>query len=425
MDQFFSILDSVLRSEESEHSRTKNILLAEYREQASARYHALAVPNPKDKNWAKLANLALPAGSFQPPVEPRILSAQPAELQDDLAGMIEISENEIRFKLTDFCRESGVVACDLQTAAKDHSKLFEKSQTTALLNKSNKVAAFTNGASRHGFLLFIPRMLKIKKPIEIRWKLNRANSVLPATCLIVLDEQASATVINRQESDITGGGAIATSSWNLHLGDSAALRVLEMQNYGKNIWNFSNQQIVLGKDALLEHLLLDKGSAVLQRNLSVTLQKDGGKAEITGIYTPQAGQHFVIDTFQNHLASDTTSDLLFGGVLKDDAFSLWKGNIYVSEGTKGTDGFQRNKNLLLSEAAHAEAIPGLEIIADDVRCSHAVTLSSVDAEQLFFLRSRGISEKEAQDLIVSGFLESAATRIRDQELKERILEALN
>jgi len=414
-----------MQSIEGRHSLLENRLLAEQQQQAIANYHALAAPNLKEKNWTKLANLALPAREYQAAPEPRVLAAQPAELPDDLAGVIEISEDEIQFTLNDACVKGGVIACDLKTAAKDHVEIYRKAHADAQFSKSEKIAAFTNGASRHGFLLYVPRVFKVEKPIEIRWKLNNAYTVLPATCLIVLDEQASAVVINRQASEIDDGGAIAASSWYVQMADAAALRILEMQNYGKNIWAFINEQVTLGRDALLEYLLLDKGSAVLQRNLRVTLEKDGGKAEITGIYTPQAGQHFVIDTFQNHLASDTISDLLFGGVLEDDAFSLWKGNIYVSEGTKGTDGFQRNKNLLLSEAAHAESIPGLEINTDDVRCSHAVTLSSVDEEQLFFLRSRGIGEKEAQDLIVSGFLESAATRIRDQKLKERVLEALN
>ena len=425
MDQLFTILDSVLQSVEKEQPLPENHSLTKHQQLAIARYHSLAVPNSKDKNWAKLANLALPARSYQAAPEPRILSTNPAGLADDLAGVIEVSENEIQFTLNDVCVKAGVVACDLKTASEKHVEIYEKVQSTAHFSGSGKVAAFTNGASRHGFLFYVPRAIHVEKPIEIRWKLHQTNAVLPASCLIVLEEQASAVVINRQESELTGGSAIATSNWIVQMGDGAALRILEMQNYGKDIWAFVNEQLTLGRDALLEYLLLDKGSAVLQRNLRVTLEKDGGKAEITGIYNPQAGQHFVIDTFQNHLASDTTSDLLFGGVLEDDAFSLWKGNIYVSEGTKGTDGFQRNKNLLLSEAAHAESIPGLEINADDVRCSHAVTLSSVDEEQLFFLRSRGICEKEAQDLIVSGFLESAATRIRDQKLKERMLKALD
>jgi Fe-S cluster assembly protein SufD len=219
--------------------------------------------------------------------------------------------------------------------------------------------------------------------------------------------------------------AITSLVLALDLREEANLHLLETQQYGRGIWAFINEASRLAAGASLDQFVLDTGSTVNKRVLTSSLQGDCSQATITGIYSPQNGQVYLYDTHQNHNASHTTSDLLFNGVLDGSSYSLWKGNVYVAEGTHGADGFQINRNLLLDEAAHAESIPGLEIIADDVRCSHAVTLSSVDPDQMFFLESRGIGAAEAEELIVSGFLEAASNRMKDKRLQEIIRKALD
>ena len=146
---------------------------------------------------------------------------------------------------------------------------------------------------------------------------------------------------------------------------------------------------------------------------------------MTGVYLPKSSQKYFYNTQQNHLASDTTSTLMFKGVLEDAAYTLWKGNIYVKECARGTDGYQLNNTLLLNPATHAESIPGLEISTDDVKCSHGVTLSSVDKDQLFYLQTRGIGEVEGKNLIVDGFIRSAFKRIKSTELQEYVRKYLD
>jgi len=421
MEKLFLILDEIKASAEPAAAVAGNRWLSNQQTQACMRYDLLPVPNPREKSWSKLASLQIPKKPFRLAAIPQVKHLHSAGQDKSRSGRVDIREDALDFRLDEQAAKIGVILCDLENAAEKHPQLLEQIYGKFAQSQPGKIAEFTAGMGRYGFLLYVPGNTKIEKPVEITTHLSSDGTVLPATAVVILEESASIPLVMRQTSEgADNQNTISTMNLMVEIGDGAVLRFLEVQKFGKAAWNFTSELFLIGQDASLEHLLLDTGSAVIQRKLTVVLEGAGGQANITGIYTPHAGQVFTYDTHQNHLASNTTSDLLFGGVLSDDAYTLWKGNVYVAEGTKGTDGFQRNQNLLLAEGAHAESIPGLEIIADDVRCSHAVTLSSLDPEQLFFLQSRGIGKEEAGQLIVSGFLESAATRIKDEQLKENI-----
>jgi len=146
------------------------------------------------------------------------------------------------------------------------------------------------------------------------------------------------------------------------------------------------------------------------------LKGENSDATLSGIYHAGESRQFIYNTRQDHLASNTISNLLFKGVLSKNAYALWQGNIFVGYGTHGVDGYQMNRNLLLGENVQAQSIPGLEILTDDVKCSHGVAMSSIDEDQLFYLSSRGIDETTAAKLIVDGFIEDGLKRIKDKRL---------
>jgi Fe-S cluster assembly protein SufD len=150
----------------------------------------------------------------------------------------------------------------------------------------------------------------------------------------------------------------------------------------------------------------------------------GSSARVTGAYAGHGQQHLDFDTTQEHAAPSTTSDLAFRGVLEDTATAVWRGMIKVDPGAQQTDAFQESRNLLLSKRAHADAIPGLEIEANEVRCTHAAAIAQVDPEQLFYLRSRGAGEAEAKRLVIEGFLEALVQRLAEGEVRESISAAL-
>lgn len=423
MEKLFNFFDELKKSYEAEmlssnHNRMKDLQFG-----ALEQYQRMPVPNPREKTWSKLANVEIGELPLRmaPKPEVKVLKNK----NQSIDGEVRINEDMIEYRLDDELRSKGVVLCDLATAAEAQLELLK-----SIIEKNSahfdKIAAITTGISRHGFLLYIPKDIKVERPIEVITRFDQSQTILPISGYVVLDQGASATLFMRSESK-TKGDAAALASMNLlvNVGESAMLHFGESQKLGEKVWYFVNEKFMLERQANLEYLLLDEGSKVNKHNLSIDLTNEGSQATITGIYRLAKDQLYIYDTQQIHEASHSNSDLLFSGVLDDDAYSMWKGNVYVAEGTKGADGFQINKNLLLNEDAHVESIPGLEIIADDVRCSHAVTLSSVDPEQIFYLQTRGISTDEAQKLVVNGFLEAASMRIKDENLLKLVKEELN
>ena len=154
------------------------------------------------------------------------------------------------------------------------------------------------------------------------------------------------------------------------------------------------------------------------------LAGQGATSRVTGAYFADHEQRLDYDTFQEHIAPNTTSDFAFKGVLRDAASAVWRGMIRVEEGAQKTNAYQENRNLLLSKTAHADSIPGLEILANDVRCTHGATLSQVDREQLFYAMARGLSRQEAERLIVRGFFQDVLDRIELEPVREALGQAL-
>ena len=245
----------------------------------------------------------------------------------------------------------------------------------------------------------------------------------------MLDEGAEAEVWERYSSE---GEGLFNGVVELIVGQGASLRYVCQQDLSDRSWVFATQRAEVERDANLEWVALGFGSARGKVRMETKLAGRGSSARVTGAYAGTGHQHLDYDTTQEHAAEDTTSDLAFRGVLGERATSVWRGMIRVDPGAQRTDAFQENRNLLLSAKAHADAIPGLEIEADDVRCTHAAAVAQVDAEQLFYLRARGVGEAEAKRMIVEGFLGELVERtgegaIRDMlaaELERRLGELL-
>jgi len=146
---------------------------------------------------------------------------------------------------------------------------------------------------------------------------------------------------------------------------------------------------------------------------------------MSGFYFTDGNQHLDHDTQQNHLAANTTSDLLFKGALLEQSRSVWQGMIYVAPGAQNTDGYQANRNLILSRKARADSIPGLEILADDVRCTHGATVGKINPDEIFYLQSRGIPTKDAQRILVEGFFDPVVQRIPFDGVRKRLVKSVS
>jgi Fe-S cluster assembly protein SufD len=204
----------------------------------------------------------------------------------------------------------------------------------------------------------------------------------------------------------------------------AKLRYVQVQDWGRNVWNFMTERATLAQDATLNSLHVALGSKFSKASIGSHLRGKNTLAEMLGIYFADGDQFFDHHTWQLHESPYGTSDLEFKGALKGNARSVYSGLIKVFEGAQKTDAYQQNRNLVLSRAARADSIPNLEIAANDVRCTHGATVSQVEEEHLFYLQTRGVPRSEAQNLIVEGFFRPIIDRAPNEQVQEFLRTAI-
>jgi Fe-S cluster assembly protein SufD len=240
----------------------------------------------------------------------------------------------------------------------------------------------------------------------------------------VIEPGAQAEVWEQYLSSSEDVEAVFNTVVELVVADNARLRFIAGQNLSERSWIFGTHRAEVGRDARLDWVALGFGSARGRVRMETRLGGPGADARVTGAYASHGRQHIDFDTTQEHAAPSTTSDLAFRGVLQGRSTAVWKGNIIVDPGAQKTDAFQESRNLLISKRAHADAIPGLEIQANDVRCTHAAAVAQVDPEQLFYLRSHGLGEDVAKRLVIEGFLAALVERFEEGPVREVLGEAL-
>jgi Fe-S cluster assembly protein SufD len=278
---------------------------------------------------------------------------------------------------------------------------------------------------RNGVLVYVPRGQRLVEPVRLSVIQDTAGGALDWRALIVLEEGAQAEVWERYAADSDELEGLFNGVVELWVGPGANLRYVCEQELSERSWVFATQRAELQRDASLDWVALGFGSARGKVRMETKLAGPGSSAKVTGAYAGAGTQHLDFDTTQEHAAEHTTSDLAFRGVLADRATAVWRGMIRVDPGAQQTDAFQECRNLLLSPKAHADAIPGLEIEANDVRCTHAAAIAQVDRDQLYYLRSRGLGEPQAKRLIIDGFLQELAERTAEGPVREALSAALD
>jgi Fe-S cluster assembly protein SufD len=275
-----------------------------------------------------------------------------------------------------------------------------------------------------GVLVHVPKGVRLSAPIQIELPIEASGAAVNWRTLIVLEEGAEAEVWEHWSSPSDEVDAVLNSVVELAVGQAATLRYVNTQDISEKAWIFATQRAEVERDGRLDWAALGFGSARGKVRMETKLAGPGSEARVTGGYAGGPGQHLDFDTLQEHAAPNTNSDLAFRGVLAAGSTAVWRGMIKVDPGAQQTDAFQESRNLLLSPEAHADAIPGLEILADDVRCTHAAAIAQVDKDQLFYLTSRGLGDETAKALIIEGFLESLVERLAEGPVRDSISEAL-
>jgi Fe-S cluster assembly protein SufD len=318
----------------------------------------------------------------------------------------------------------GVIVSTIDDALREHADLVRRHLGSVVT--ADDVFTMLNDSSEHrrGSFVYVPRGVAVEQPISLRTIQARTGTLLQQRTLIVLEEGAEAEVWEEYLSGSEDLDGVFNLITELVVADAARLRYVSGQGLSERSWIFGAQRAEVGRDGYLDWVALGFGSARGRVRMETRLGGQGAEARVTGAYASHARQHIDFDTTQEHAAPNTTSDLAFRGVLQGRSSAVWKGNIIVDPGAQKTDAFQESRNLLLSKRAHADAIPGLEIQANDVRCTHAAAVAQVDPEQLFYLRSHGLREDSAKRLVIEGFLAALVERFEEGPVREVLADAL-
>jgi Fe-S cluster assembly protein SufD len=373
------------------------------------RYRALPLPTTKDEHWRFTDLRGFDPDGWTATGE---AAGEPGSmLEVDAAGVVWAGEaglsvhrapEGIRFEpLTD-----------------DHPLLG------TLVGTGEKFAAHNAALWQHGLLVHVPNDVVVEKPLYVRVANTVDGGQLIWRLLVVAEPGSRFSVIEEYVSATDDLAGYFNSAVEIFVHDGAKVEYVNVQSLSRNTWLFGACHAQVERDAELDWVAGGFGSSRGKVWIQNDLVGRGAMSRVTGAYFADGAQHLDYDTYQRHAAPDTTSDFAFKGALRDTASAVWRGMIHVDEGAQKTNAYQENRNLLLSKTAHANSIPGLEILANDVRCTHGATLGQVDREQLFYLMARGLSRAEAERLIVRGFFQDVLDRIELEPVRTALGAAL-
>jgi len=319
--------------------------------------------------------------------------------------------------------DDGLLVLPLTLACEHHAELVDEHIGTVVPADQDVFTELNDAGWTGGALVYVPRGRRVEKPIVLTAISDAAGVALHRRVLIVLEEGAEAEV---WEQHLSGGdeATLLNSVVELRVGQNARLRFVGAQDMNEKSWVFGSQRAEVARDGSLDWVVVGFGGASGKVRTETLLAGEGSHAKVTGAYAPHSRQHIDFHTTQEHGAPNTTSDLAFRGILADRSSAVWRGMIKVDPGAQQTDAFQECRNLLLSKRAHADAIPGLEILANDVRCTHAAAIAQIDKEQLFYLRSRGLPEATSQRLVIEGFMAELVQRFEEGAIRDAMSAAL-
>ena len=300
----------------------------------------------------------------------------------------------------------------------DHPRLHE------LVGWDEKFAAHNAAMWQNGLLVVVGRDVVLEEPLYVRIANAVDNGSLFFRLLVIADAGARFSLIEEYASARPDVRGYSNAVVELFVEDGAKLEYVSLQNLSQETWHFASHHATVGRDAELDWVAGGFGSKKGKIRIQNDLAGPGATSRVTGAYFADATQHLDYDTFQEHIAPNTTSDFAFKGALRDRSTAVWRGMIRVEPNAQKTNAYQENRNLMLSPTTHAIPIPGLEILANDVRCTHGATVSRVDRDELFYAMARGLSRGEAERLIVRGFFQNILDRIEFETVRDALAAAL-
>jgi Fe-S cluster assembly protein SufD len=401
------------------------------RHAAWQRFEELPTPTVREEEWMrtdirlfKLDRFGLPdqtADALPPAQLPHAMLAAGVNLGGHVASFDSFP---LGATLADKWSKQGVLFGSLDDLVTEHGDLlrpyFERHVVDPFKDKFSALQAATWCG---GTLLYVPKNVRIDEPLHSLSALSNGGVDLGKT-LVILDEGSEATMLSETASTSGDTGGLHVGSIELIVEKGARLRYVNLQNWGHEVWHFAHQKAHVGREARLQWTIGALGGRLAKVNQHVALTGPDAEVQVNGVMFTEGRQHLSYNTHQHHQAPYCKSDLLYKAALQDRSRTVWRGMIKVDKDAQRTDAYQRNDNLMLSRDARADSIPGLEIEADDVRCTHGSTSGRVDDQQLFYAMTRGFTRREAVRMIVTGFFQQVFDRITIESVRDALGEAI-
>ena len=405
------------------HHKGEPAWMLDLRLKAWRLYEEIPWPTGTEETWRRTRLIGFKLDDYQPLDGAGAGAELPADVAKSLDEVESVGSLAIvddaprRCTLDPALTKKGVIFTDLDTAVRDHPELVQRYFNTIVATDENKFSALHYALWNSGTIVYVPRNVTIEMPLQAVIAQRAGRFAGLHHTVVVTEEGAAVTLV---EDFLGAEDGMSNSVVELAPGPNSQLHYLHLQNLSDTAWNFTTQRMELSRDSLLRYFIGSWGSRLTKAWINMELNAPGSHGELLGLYFPGGRQHIDHHTNQLHRSANATSDLLIKGALKDRARSVYQGYIKVWPGAQKTNAYQANRNLLLSKHARADSIPGLEIEADDVRCSHGATASQLPEEYVFYLMARGISRPNAERLVVQGFFEEVLDRIPVEGVRNKL-----
>ena len=374
-----------------------------------------------DVSALDLTTLSAYVPANRTPEEARSTVSLEGESEQEGCLLVQINSEVAYLQVPESVVAQGVIFLSLEDAVREHPELVRKYLHKLVAPNKDKFAALHSALWSGGVFLYVPEGVTVEQPVHVVYRLDTPGAVTLGHTLIVTERGANVRYIEEFHSDeMAGHQALHSGVIEVAVGEEAKVEFTSMQEWGRNVYSFATRYATVDKGGLMHWVIGEVGAKLIKAHAETQLLGMGAKTLTRGICFPDGDQHYDNTSNTHHAAEDTFGDILFKGALRDVSRLGFEGIIKVDHGAQRTDSYLTMNTLFLSEGARANSIPGLEILADDVKCSHGATVGTVQEQEVFYLMSRGISRNEAEKLIVGGFFEPVIEEMPLESVRQRL-----
>ncbi|MBA3827282.1 MAG: Fe-S cluster assembly protein SufD [Ktedonobacterales bacterium] len=398
--------------------RNEPAWMTERRRTAWTAWNDLPMPDPrKDEEWRRTPLRLLELDEATPLSDAAKANVVPLAPAGELAAALTFVDGQVtaRQDIADDLRQQGVIVTDLRSALAEHADLVQRYFMTVVKPTEAKFAALHGAFWDNGVFVYVPKGVAVALPVGVVVESAAPGRASLHHTLIVMERDSSLKYVEELRGGVAAtadGQAFSSRVIELVQGDGTTLDFATIQRFSPAMFDFYDARVVQARDTNFTLHNIELGAAMSKGHIEALLEGAGAHARLAGIYFADHDQHLDRYTLQDHKGINTTSDLLFKGVVADTARSVYSGYIRIHPGAKGSRAYQQNRNIQLSRKARADSNPSLEIAENDILgCTHGATVGKVDEEQLFYLMCRGLSRGEATQMIVEGFLDQLVEAI--------------